>query len=174
MDRETKKPFSKRRWLFASMRVLLALGIAFFICQIHLDFLESFFYDLRVRARPTPPTSGKIALIVIDANTQELLKRMPEAIDHIQLFKNLALGHPRKVLYIQDFSEVIGSYEELEQLAKSTTTLPFTVVEDRKLPEIGLEEEFQLLPPLQDIPVISGPKTADTQTFAKDGVSRRG
>lgn len=173
MEREVKKTYSKKRWLFASLRVLLALGIAFFICQIQLDYFESMFYDLRVRLRPSTATSEKIVLINIDIKTQEMLKRLPEANDHAQLFKQLLLSQPRKVLYAQDFSEIIGSFEELEQLAQVTTQLPLIVIEDRKLPEIGIKEEFQLLPPLQDIPVISGPKTADSQTFAKDGVTRR-
>lgn len=173
MERDFKKPQSKKRWLFAGLRVFLALGIAFFICQIELDYIESLFYDLRVRLRPAPPLSGHVVLINIDTKTQELLKRAPEANDHSQMFKQLALGHPRKVLYTQDFSEIMGSYEELEHLAHTTSLLPFIVLEDRKLPEVGLEEEFQLLPPLQNISVLSGPKTVDAQSFAKDGVTRR-
>jgi signal transduction histidine kinase len=173
MDRDVKKPVSKRRWLFASLRIFLALGIALFICQIELDYLESMFYDMRTRLRPAPKSSGHIAIINIDTKTQELLMRMPDANDHVKLFRQLARTNAKKILYVQDFSEIMGSYEELEQLADSTKNLPFVVVEDRKLPEIGLQEEFQLLPPLQDILVESGPKTSDSQSFGKDGVTRR-
>lgn len=173
MERNTLKKNQKRRWLFGSLRILLALGIAFFICQIQLDYIESLLFDMRVRSRPAPDTSGLISIINIDTKTQEALKRLPEAADHTLLFKQLAKANPLRVLYTQDFSEIIGSYEELEQLARATAQMPFTVVEDRKLPEVGLEEEFKLLPPLQDISVVSGPKTADTQLFARDGVTRR-
>ncbi|MCB0349971.1 MAG: CHASE2 domain-containing protein [Bdellovibrionales bacterium] len=173
MKRSLRKSIFKKRWLFTGLRLLLALGIAFFICQIQLDYLESMFYDLRVRLRPTPATSNKIVIVNIDIKTQEMLKRLPDANDTTQLFKQLNLARPKKILYTQDFSEVIGSYEELELLAEAAAQIPFVVVEDRKLPEVGLEEEFQLLPPLQNIQVISGPKTNDSQTFAKDGVSRR-
>ena len=173
IERENVIPKSKRKWLFSTLRMVLALGIAFFICQIQLDYIESVFYDLRMRFRPAPESSGRIVIIDIDPKTQEKLRRLPEAHDHTLLFNQLAKSNAKKVLYTQDFSEIMGSYEELEQLSESTLSLPLIVVEDRKLPEIGLEEEFRLLPPLQDINVLSGPKTSDSQTFARDGVTRR-
>lgn len=173
MDRELKRSHSKKRVVFSWLRILLALGIAFFICQIQLDYLESVFYDWRVQLRPTPPISKQIAIINIDLKTQENLKRLPEAIDYLPFFKHLALSNPKKVIYTQDFSEIIGSYEELEKLAEAATRVPLVVVEDRKLPEVGLEEEFKLLPPLQDISIVSGPKTSDSHAYSKHGVSRR-
>jgi signal transduction histidine kinase len=163
----------KRRWVFAGLRVALALAIAFFICQLQLDYIEGFFYDLRIRVRPEPKTSGQIALIAIDTKTQEVLKRLPEAADFSLVFKQLETSNPRHVLYADDFMEVMGSYEQLEEVAENAKKVNFMVLEDRKLPEKGLEDEFRLLPPLQDIPVKSSPKTMDLQNFAKDGVTRR-
>src|SRR5690606_26486000 len=98
---------------------------------------------------------------------------MPEALDYVKLFNGLKNGEPLKVLYTQDFLDIMGSFEELERLAEAGQRIPLVVVEDKKLPEPGLEEEFRLLPPLQNIPVQSGPKTADTISFSRDGVSRR-
>lgn len=172
MDRELKKSHSKRRLLFSGLRIFLALGIAFFICQIQLDYIESIFYDYRVSLRPNPPISDHIAIINIDLKTQEALKRLPEAADYLPFFKELARAQPKKVIYTQDFSEIIGSYEDLEKLANATKLVSFVVAEDRKLPEVGLEEEFKLLPPLQDISILSGPKTTDNQAYSKYGVSR--
>ena len=162
-----------RQWVFAGLRVALALLIAFFICQLQLDSIESLFYDLRVRARPTPQTSGQIVLISIDTKTQEVLKRLPEASDITKLLKQLELGMPRHILFADDFMDVMGSYDQLEELANEIKKVKFTVLEDRKLPEKGLEDEFRLLPPLQEVTVKSAPKTIDLQNFAKDGVTRR-
>jgi signal transduction histidine kinase len=174
MDRSTKKDMSsKRALLFNALRVFLALSIAFFLCQIQLDFLESYTYDLRVRMRPTPSVSGNIETVTIDNKTQESLKRMPEALDYVKFFDELAKAQPKAVIYISDFSDIIGSYEDLETLATTTKSLNFIVANDSRLPDKGLEEEFQLLPPLQEIAVESAPKTADAQSFAKDGVTRR-
>ncbi|MEQ1664978.1 MAG: CHASE2 domain-containing protein, partial [Bdellovibrionales bacterium] len=173
MERDPKISAGRRPKLFAALRVLLAAGIGLFICQLNLDYIESLFYDIRVRTRPAPQTSGKIALINIDTKTQERLKRQPEALDIAFFLRQLAESKPAQIIYSQDFSEIIGSFDELEDLAAVATKIPFVVVEDHKLPEVGLEEEFRLLPPLQNISVISGPKTDDSNTFARDGVTRR-
>src|SRR6185312_8415988 len=89
----------KRRWVFAALRVALALAIAFCISQLQLDYIEGFFFDLRIRTRPEPKTSGQIALIAIDTKTEEVLKRLPEASDFSLLFKQLEGSKPRHVLY---------------------------------------------------------------------------
>lgn len=173
-DRKAKKDSSaSRAFLFNALRIFLALAIAFFLCQIQLDFIESYTYDLRVRMRPAPPISGVVSTITVDPKTQDALKRMPEALDYVKFFEELAKAEPRAVLYVADFSDIIGSYEDLETLAAATKKLNFYVANDNRLPEKGLEEEFQLLPPLQEIRVESAPKTADSQSFAKDGVTRR-
>src|SRR5690606_31462074 len=148
MTAERGTRLQKRRFLWAGLRMALALGIAFFICQVQLDFLEALFYDLRVRMRPVPKSSERISLILIDKHTQEELKRMPEALDYVKLFNGLKNGEPLKVLYTQDFLDIMGSFEELERLAEAGQRIPLVVVEDKKLPEPGLEEEFRLLPPL--------------------------
>ena len=168
-----KKRKQKRAWLFAGLRVLLALGIAFFICQLELHYFESLLYDLRVRTKPTPKISDQIVLIKIDNKTQELLKRTPEALDHESLFEILGQAKPHIVVATHNIGMVIGSYDELERMAEATKAIPFLGLEDSKLPQSGVEDEFQLLPPLQDIKIESAPVTSDTHSFAKDGVTRR-
>lgn len=162
-----------RPFLFSALRIGLALGIAVILCQIQLDYIESFTYDLRVRLRPTPPVSGHVQTLIYDTRTQEILKRAPDALDYIKLFQKLAEAKPAAVLYVADFADIIGSYEELEALAEAVKPLNFYVAEQGRVPEKGLEEDFRLLPPLQDIRVESGPRTADRNSFAKDGVTRR-
>ena len=71
----TGRKSSKRGYFFSAMRIVLAVGIAFFLCQIKLDYLESLTYDFRVRLRPASPVSGNIVTVAIDTKTQESLKR---------------------------------------------------------------------------------------------------
>jgi signal transduction histidine kinase len=170
---EIKNAFFKRSWTYTFLRVGLALGIAFFISQINLDYMESFFYDLRVRLRAQPSYSNQIVLLTIDNKTQEYLKRMPEAKDHTALFNQLSEHKPEQIAYVQSFGDIMGSYEELEQLAESVKNLPLIVIDSSRLPEVGVEDDFRLLPPLQDVNVMSGPITSDNMNFARDGVTRR-
>lgn len=163
----------KRTWIFNLLRVSLALGVAFFLVQIQMDYIEAFFYDMRVRLRPTPSVSERVATIAIDVKTHEEIKHSPEASDHIELFRRLQEANPKAVVYLQNLEEVIGSYEELEVLAEEISKLNFYAADDSRLPEEGLEEDFQLLPPLQNTRFESAPKTSDSSSFAKDGVSRR-
>lgn len=164
----------RRVWLFGALRFILAAGIAFFICQLRLDYIENFLYDLRVRTRIAPAVSGEIILISIDSKTQEELRRYPEANDHVLLFESLAKSKPKNVVYANNLIEVIGSYDELEQMAISANKLTgFVVLEDRKIPQRGVLNEFALLPPLQDLRVEAGPLIADSFEFARDGVTRR-
>ncbi len=163
----------KRTWIFNILRSALALCLAFFLVQIQLDYIESFFYDVRVRLRPAPMTSGRIATVALDIKTQEELKTSPEAKHHIELFKQLQKAKPKAVVYLQSMEEVIGGYEELEVLAEEAAKLNFYAADDTRLPEEGLEDNFKLLPPLQNLAYESAPKTSDSSSFAKDGVSRR-
>ena len=164
---------NKRRLLFAALRIGLAIGLAVFIFQLRLDYLEGFFYDLRVRTRPVPQTSGQISLVTIDTKTQEQLRRLPEADDFVRLFNQLHKASPRQVIYPDDFNDIMGSYDQLETLAQAAKSVNLLVIEERELPDQGVEDEFRLLPPLQDLDVESGPTTADVYNFARDGVSRR-
>lgn len=173
MEREKPPSKRKRRWLFAALRIGLAIGLAIIISQFRLNYLEGFFYDMRVRTRPAPHTSGQIVLVTIDTKTQEQLRRLPNADDFVRLFNQLHKSSPRQVLYPDDFNEIMGSYDQLETLAQAAKSVNLLVIEERELPDQGVEDEFRLLPPLQDLDVESGPTTADVYNFARDGVSRR-
>ena len=141
--------------------------------QIQLNYIEAFFYDMRVRLRPAPVTSQRVTTIAIDVETQGKLKHIPEAQDYILLFQQLQKAQPKAVIYLQSMEEIIGSYEELEVLAEQAAQLNFYAADDSRLPEEGFEEDFRLLPPLQNLNYESAPKTSDLTSFAKDGVSRR-
>jgi signal transduction histidine kinase len=165
--------FKRYPWVYTFMRIGIALGIALVLSQIELDYLEAYFYDLRVRSRPVPEASGRIVTIAIDHQTIEALGRRPDANDHTQFFTVLQDAKPKAVLYLDNMESIIGSYEDLETLAHVVPPLNFYAVDDKRLPEEGLSDAFQLLPPLQDIRLRSGPKTRDTNSHARDGVTRR-
>ena len=164
----------KRKVLFQILRVALAIGIALFLVQIRFDFIEAFFYDMRVRMSPSTAITDQVVTLAIDVDTQEELGGYPRATDHTRLFEELAKAEPLAVVYLQNMEEdILGSYEDLEELAEVSETINFYAVDDSRLPESGTEEFFRLLPPLQNLRLRSAPKTADVTTFAKDGVSRR-
>jgi signal transduction histidine kinase len=163
----------RKSFIFNLVRMGLALGISFFLVQIQFDSIEAFFYDMRVRLSPTTPPSGYIQTIAVDVKTQEALKHVPDAKDLTRLLQNLVLSQPKAVLFLPNMEELIGSYEDLETLSETISQLNFYAVDDTRLPEEGLEEDFKLLPPLQNVRLVSAPKTGDVSTFAKDGVTRR-
>src|SRR5690349_13128906 len=123
--------------------MVLAIGISFFLVQIQFDSIEAFFYDLRIKFRPTPSISGRVATVALDIKTQEALQRTPEASDYIEFFKKLKELNPVAVVYLQNMEEIVGSYEELEALAESVAPLKFYAIDDGRLPEEGLEDEFR-------------------------------
>ncbi|RME18146.1 MAG: CHASE2 domain-containing protein [Bdellovibrio sp.] len=160
-------------WTLMILRSIMALGIAFFLVELRLDYLESFFYDLRVRLRPSPPpVSHQIATITIDPQTQIELERQPNVQDHILFLKKLKPLKPKAIIYVLNPTDITGSYKELEAFARLTKTLPFYAVSNR-LPQKGVKNDLVLPPPLDQVPVASGPTTSDSKTFAKDGVTRR-
>jgi signal transduction histidine kinase len=152
--------------------VTFALTIAVFFCQIELPYLDSLSNDWRMRLAPTTSTSGNVVTVAIDPLTVESLERDPNAIDHIRLLQKLKLAKPRAIVYTIDPDGIVGTYEDLEQLAKISENLPVFVA-SKSLPIKGLENELKLAPPLDTLAVIPGPKTVDTTLFAKDNVTRR-
>ena len=168
-----KSKKSKRRWLFAALRIGLAIGLAVLIFQFRLSYFEGFFYDMRVRTRPAPATSGNIVLVTVDQKTQEDLQRLPDANDFVKLFNRLARAKPRRVVYTNNFNNIMGSYGQLQTLAEAAKRTNLLILKTNALPDKGVEDEFRLLPPLQDLDVESGPVTVDDFNFARDGVSRR-
>lgn len=172
MKSKANKSSQRRLWISRLIRIGFAITIAFFLCQIELDYLESLSYDLRFRVKPTSPASGHIATIAIDPFTIESLKRDPSVSDNIQALQTLKEARPRAIVYTIDPDGLVGTYHELEQLAAIAKELPVYVA-SKSLPIKGLESEIQLAPPLDKLAVIPGPKTIDETLFARDKVTRR-
>ena len=155
------------------LRVGFALAIAFLITQFHFDYIEAVLYDARVRLRPSPPTSGHVALIAVDPHSVERMGHVPSAVEHTRLLRTLAHAHARAIVYLLSPNEIVGSADELADLAKTMQTTPGFYVATQEVALKGEENANKLLPPFEDIKPIPAPKTADRAIFAGDGVTRR-
>lgn len=160
-----------RKTFLSLLRIVFALFVAVLISQIKLDYIESYLYDLRVRARPTPTHSSEIELIFINPGTVQKLKGDPSARDQEELLRRLAAEKPLAVVYDFDLSQVEGSYADKNAWAQEAKALPHVYATSKGLFMKG--QEGRLPPPLDAIPLRPAPKTTDTVNFGKDGVTRR-
>lgn len=155
------------------VKVSLAFLIAFGISKVRIDYLESLSYDWRVAVLPDPPTSNKLYIVEIDEKTVGDLNGSPTALDHARFLDRLGEAKPSAIVYVIDPSDISGTYEELEEFTASADKAG-VIVASRSFPNTDPNDESQqLLPPLDRLKVMSGPKTADNVSFGKDGVSRR-
>lgn len=174
MKSPVKNPKKSRFSLYFSLiRIGFALAIAFLISQFRFDYLEAFFYDARVRAKPTSPISGHIELISVDPLTVERLGRVPNALDHVRLLKRLQADGVKSIVYLISPNEIVGSLDELETLARQMGSISHLFVALPDTPLKGQEDSFLLLPPFEHLTAESSPTTADRNIFAGDGVTRR-
>jgi signal transduction histidine kinase len=153
-------------------RIFLGAVIAFLICLLDLESIESYLYDLRVRTKPLHSQSEQIAIILINSSTVDTLKRVPRAEDHRELLNTLKDRGPEAVVYDLDITEIEGSDEEKTRLAQTMTQMPklFQVTDELDLKSA---EKKKMKDPYADVSLYSGPRTVDKNTFGKDGVTRR-
>lgn len=159
-----------------SLRLLLALVLAFFITQLKLDFFESYLYDMRVRLRPAPSSSEKITLVMIDEYTLQGLKKYPDAGHFRDLVNRLRNLYPNSIVFdigLDDLMELQGSKKEKTEFVEATKKFPEFYLMTSDLGVAGQEIVNKLPPPLNGIRIFPGVKSADITNFAKDGVSRR-
>ncbi len=168
----SKSTISKFKIWRHGLRVGFGLAIAFLLCQINTDYLDFYTYDLRIRLKPASEKSNVVETVAIGIDTIEELKRDPNASDNIMLLEALKRDKPLAVVYVFDPSNIVGTFEELEKLVKAAKDLPFYIA-GSDLQIRGLENEALLPAPLDQLTVVSAPKTMDSKTFAKDNVTRR-
>lgn len=162
-----------KKMSFIALRVVLAIVIGLFISQVKLDYIESLLYDLRVRYKPTTSPSGNIALILINSNSVERLKGPPGFPEHTEMLSALSRSNPKAVLYDLNLAALKGTEEQKRSFATTTQFFTQFYVLTDEMEMRGEEGKLKLLPPLDKIPLTSGPKSADRVNFAKDGVTRR-
>lgn len=166
----------RQRILYGLLRVALALAISAFIFQINLDYFESYLYDLRMRIRPAPPASGHVELVFIDPATIEHLRAQPGFGEHAEFLKKMAAAGPRALLYdfpLKDVPLLKGSDASKQDFIHAAEALPPLRFLTEELEMKGEDGKLRLPAPFQNLPVASGPLSADTKNFAKDGVTRR-
>ena len=146
--------------------------IAFLICLLDLESIESYLYDLRVRTKPLHSQSQQIAIVLINSSTVDTLKRVPRAEDHRELLEALKDRKPHAIVYDLDITEIEGADEEKARLAQTMVQMPklFQVTDDLDLKSA---EKKKMKDPYADVNLYSGPRTVDKNTFGKDGVTRR-
>ncbi len=154
------------------LRLAFALSIAALVNEINLDYIESYIYDLRVRLSPAPQVSGHVSTVSISPSTVQFFQGVPSMGHHVQALKQLLKANPRSVTYLTKPDQIFGTPKEIAEFAKLAKKIPFYVLANH-LSMKGEDNKFSMPKPLNKLTVFSGPKTADTTLFAKDGVTRR-
>ncbi len=153
--------------------MVLAIFIAAIISQLNLDFFEYYLYDLRFRLRPSPNPSGKIEIILLNPATIESLHGDPNAQTHLNLVKKLSQAGAAAIVYSIPLDEIKGSKASLNELSQFLESNETFIYQTNKLEMKGEDNQIRLPKPFDKVRVVSGPRTSDTEIFAKDGVSRR-
>jgi hypothetical protein len=169
------------------LRVVFALAFSFLLVQVKLDFLESYLFDLRFRLRPTSTTSGAIELVLVDQKTVEHFKRIPSYSDHLAVAKTILGQEPKDLIYVtplvkageseeeegRALSAPSGDRMEGKALADFLSRFPNVYQMTDRMFLKGESANMKLPAPFDGVRLLSGPKTADINLFAKDGVTRR-
>ncbi len=182
LDQNLKYP----AWVYLTAKILFALLASAIVSSFKLDFIESYFYDIRVRTESflsfNKIQDPKIVLIHITSKTVERYQGFPTYKDHADFLAKIENQKPRYILYdfrtkdgeIRDFNvDSDGDQPEKKIFADVATSIAdFHILTD-ELEMKGETGKTKLNPPLDKIKVSPAAKTYDTILFAKDGVSRR-
>lgn len=155
------------------LRVIFALGMAFIVAQINLDYAESYLYDLRVSLRLTTPTPQHTELIFIRPSTILKFKGVPSADIQNEVLKKILEQKPKAVVYDFNLDETTGSTDEKNKWEATIVSHPNVFVGTPNTPMKGEEAQLYLKDPLEKVRAVPYPKTADSLNFAKDRVTRR-
>lgn len=177
---ETTKKYS--HWMQFSFKVFLAIVAGLIVSTFKLEFIESYLYDLRTRAKAVFDSSeikdSPTVLVMITTKTVERYQGFPQYKDHTEFLSKLYNYQPQYVLY--DFKSRDGELRDTpgtdeEKILFSKTALEFPrlhiLTDDTEMK--GETGRLKLKEPLQDLDVATSGKAADFTLFAKDGVNRR-
>jgi signal transduction histidine kinase len=188
-DKEFLEPEKARNQaLTIAIRVVVAIGITLVITALRFDYIESFFYDLRVHYRLEPNPSGHIEIILVDAKTIQTYKTIPGFKEHAQVLQKLASGSsPSAVVYTRAFAALandptnshrgegglLGTRQDELDFVHAASSLKNFYMQSDSLARAAEEKKLELVRPFQNLAVGSGPKTSDRTILARDSVSRR-
>ncbi len=167
------KFFGKFKFLSKSLRYILAFATAFLVSQINLDYIEAFFYDLRVKYRVAPEVSGDIIQVITDSKTVEQFRGVPGFDVHQLVLEKIKSKNPYAIVYVTDLTTIEGSDEQKKSFARTAAEFENLYQVTDELEMKGEQGKINLPAPLDTIKKASGPKTVDSKLFAKDGVTRR-
>lgn len=179
---EEKSHLKSLSWRQLAVRILFALIASAAISFLKLDFIESYFYDLRVSLKAALGLArlkdSNIVLIKIDSHTIEKFQGFPNFQTHRLFLNQLIRNDPRYVIY--DFRTKDGEIKDIDgsELEKSAFALAANKINHFYIPTDDLEMKgesgkLHLNPPMEQLKLYPGPKSSDTILFAKDGVYRR-
>lgn len=167
------KALASPAFYYAILRFSLAIATAVVLCQFKFDYIESIFYDARVRTKPISPVSGHIELIAVDFPTVESIGRVPNATDHLKLVKMLKESGATAVIYLINPNEIVGTFPELQALASELQSQTRFHVAVNDTPLKGEGDALRLQPPFERVRADSSVTTSDLKNFARDEVTRR-
>ncbi len=179
---EEKSGLSSLTWRQLATRILFAVLAATLISFLKLDYIESYFYDLRVSLKAAIGLSKinktEIVLVKIDSTTVERFQGFPNYQIHADFLNNLITDLPRFVIY--DFrpkdgelKDIDGTLNQRKAFYEIASQFGDFYVPTDDLEMKGETGKFKLNEPLQNLKIYPGIKTSDTVLFAKDGVYRR-
>ncbi|MGE5087436.1 MAG: ATP-binding protein [Bacillota bacterium] len=170
---ETSLGFKAGQKRVLALRVVFALIMAFLIAQINLEYVESWFYDLRIRTKLFATVSDHIELIYIKPSTVEKYKGLPDARVQNTVLHKLTSAGAKAVIYDFTLSDTPGSANDKNAWEDSIIRNKRVFVATKDTPLKGEEKSLYLQDPFEKIRTVPAPKTADTLNFAKDSVTRR-
>lgn len=171
-----KAPNITSSWRFYGLHVAragFAFAIAVLLWQFSFDYIESIFYDARIRFKPAPRPTGNVVSIVVDSQTISELERIPNAVDHRRLLEALKMAGARAIVSFINPSELLGSTEEIEDFVAAAGATPNYYVALEDVPLRGQKDALRLSSPFERVRAVSAPIPVDRNIFARDDVSRR-
>jgi hypothetical protein len=172
---EGKKGFSRNSLQLKSLglRLIFAFAVAFLISQLNLEYIESWFFDLRIRARISQKNTENIQLIYITPATIQKLKGMPDSEYHNVILKKLISSGAKAIVYDIPINETQGALQDKKAWATTIANNLQVYVASKETTLKGEEKNLYLSFPFENLKATPAPKTADTLNFAKDSVTRR-
>jgi len=167
------KWMSQRPWFFRSLRVILAIAIAWLLNEFPFYSIESYSYDLRVKLRPPPKPTNHIALVAVDKETHTFLNREPDFADHVELLKAIRKDGPKAIIYTFSPTTMKGNLRAQKKWIKLTQQIPNFYVAVNDIISKGNEQRIQLPTPFGDVPTQTAVISSDSNKYAEDDVSRR-
>ncbi len=170
---ETLRASKRSQYRTFALRALFAVGMAFLIAQLHLEFIESWLFDVRVETKLLTPSSDKIELIYITPNTVQKFKGLPDAAAQKQLLKNILASNAKAIVYDFAVDESAGNVDSKNSWEAVIVANKNVFVASKATVLKGEEKSLYLPDPLEQVKSVPAPKTADVLNFAKDSVTRR-